>query len=69
MGRMLVVGSMTSKEGYGGVVVREDLDGRGWLAPGRDWIYGADVFEAGHLGETGAAYHGNVDGPVESFWY
>lgn len=66
---MLVVSAMTGEEGYGGVVVREDLDGRGRLAPGGDWVDGADVLEAGHLGEAGTAYHGDVDGPVESFWY
>jgi hypothetical protein len=43
--------------------VREDLDGRGGLAPWRDWVYGADVLEAGHLGEACTTYHGDVDGP------
>lgn len=60
---MLVMGSVAGQEGYGGVVVREDLDGRGRLAPGGDWVDGTDVLEAGHLGEACPAYHGDVDGP------
>lgn len=58
----LVVFAMAGKESDGHTVVFEDLERRGWVAPGREGIDGRNRLVAVDLGEASATYHGDVDG-------
>lgn len=59
----LVVCAVARKESYWDAVVFENLEGRRWVAPRGERVDGRDGVVAFDLGEAGAAYHGDVDGP------
>jgi hypothetical protein len=57
--RVLVVETVAGEEGDGGVVVREDVDGGGGVAPGGQWVECCDGDVAGEGLQAGAADYGD----------
>ena len=62
MRRVLVVEAVAGEEGYGYVVVGEDGDGGGWVAPWGRRVECCDGREAWEGLESCSAYYGDLDG-------
>lgn len=58
----LMMSSVSRQKGNGNVVVREDVNGCGCVAPWCEGVDGCDGDESAEGLETGSADYGDVDG-------